>query len=273
MNLYDKIFPPKKIVLSDGREVLERRSRMPLVILLLVIASWISIDITGFDLSVIMKRGDQFFVILEQMFPPDMNYLSSIWGPLFDTIKMSLLGSAIGAVVAIPFAILAASNVVHNKIIITITRLFLSLVRTMPTLVIALIATYIFGLGTVAGTPAIAVFTFAYIGKLLYEQIETVDMGAYEAMESFGATKLRSFVAAIMPQVLPSYIANCLFCFEGNVRYAAILGYVGAGGLGLILNEKIGWREYPSVGMILITLFITVMLIEAFSHYLRKKLT
>ena len=273
MNLYDKIFPPKKIVLSDGREVLERRSKMPLVILLLVIASWISIDITGFDLSVIMKRGDQFFVILEQMFPPDMNYLNSIWGPLFDTIKMSLLGSAIGAVVAIPFAILAASNVVHNKIIITITRLFLSLVRTMPTLVIALIATYIFGLGTVAGTTAIAVFTFAYIGKLLYEQIETVDMGAYEAMESFGATKLRSFVAAIMPQVLPSYIANCLFCFEGNVRYAAILGYVGAGGLGLILNEKIGWREYPGVGMILITLFITVMLIEAFSHYLRKKLT
>ena len=214
MNLYDKIFPPKKIVLSDGREVLERRSRMPLVILLLVIASWISIDITGFDLSVIMKRGDQFFVILEQMFPPDMNYLSSIWGPLFDTIKMSLLGSAIGAVVAIPFAILAASNVVHNKIIITITRLFLSLVRTMPTLVIALIATYIFGLGTVAGTTAIAVFTFAYIGKLLYEQIETVDMGAYEAMESFGATKLRSFVAAIMPQVLPSYIANCLFALQ-----------------------------------------------------------
>ena len=273
MNLYDKIFPPKKIVLSDGREVLERRSRMPLVILLLVIASWISIDITGFDLSVIMKRGDQFFVILEQMFPPDMNYLSSIWGPLFDTIKMSLLGSAIGAVVAIPFAILAASNVVHNKIIITITRLFLSLVRTMPTLVIALIATYIFGLGTVAGTTAIAVFTFAYIGKLLYEQIETVDMGAYEAMESFGATKLRSFVAAIMPQVLPSYIANCLFCFEGNVRYAAILGYVGAGGLGLILNEKIGWREYSSVGMILVALFGAVIIIEAISHYLRKKLT
>ena len=68
-------------------------------------------------------------------------------------------------------------------------------------------------------------------------------------------------------------IANCLFCFEGNVRYAAILGYVGAGGLGLILNEKIGWREYPSVGMILVTLFVTVMVIEAISHYLRKKLT
>lgn len=273
MSLYDKIFPPKKLKLQDGRTVLEPRSRMPLVVLVLVIAAWISIHITGFDLSVIMKRGEQFFVILGQMFPPEVDYLSAIWGPLFDTIKMSLLGSVIGAVAAIPFAMLAASNIVHNKIITSIVRLFLSLVRTMPTLVIALIATYVFGLGTLAGTTAIAVFTFAYIGKLLYEQIETVDMGAYEAMESFGATKLRAFVAAIMPQVLPSYIANCLFCFEGNVRYASILGYVGAGGLGLILNEKIGWREYSSVGMILIALFVTVMFIEAISHYLRKKLT
>ena len=273
MNLYDKIFPPKKITLTDGREILERRSRMPLVSLLVVLATWLSVNVTGFNFSVLMKRGEQFFVILGQMFPPNTDYMSAIWGPLFDTIKMSLLGSVIGALMAIPFAILAASNIVHNKVIISIARLFLSLVRTMPTLVVALIATYIFGLGTLAGTTAIAVFTFAYIGKLLYEQIETVDMGAYEAMESFGATKLRSFMAAIMPQVLPSYIANCLFCFEGNVRYAAILGYVGAGGLGLILNEKIGWREYSSVGMILVALFVTVMLIEGISHYLRKKLT
>ena len=273
MNLYDKIFPPKKITLNDGKVILEPRSRMPLIVLLLVIAAWISIDITGFNLSVLAKRGNQFFVILGEMFPPNTDYLSAIWKPLFDTIKMSLLGSVIGALVAVPFAMLAASNIVKNKIIITVTRLFLSLVRTIPTLVIALVATYIFGLGTLAGTTAVAVFTFAYIGKLLYEQIETVDMGAYEAMESFGATKLRSFMAAIVPQVLPSYIANCLFCFEGNVRYAAILGYVGAGGLGLILNEKIGWREYSSVGMILTSLFVAVMVIEAISHYLRKELT
>lgn len=273
MNWYDKIFPPKKILLSDGKEVLEKRSRMPFIILLLVIAGAISVKITGFDLAVIMERGDEFFFILKKMFPPETNYLSAIWKPLFDTIKMSLLGSVIGGILAVPFAVLAASNIVSNRIVVGIVRLFLSLVRTMPTLVVALIATYIFGLGTLAGTTAIAIFTFAYIGKLLYEQIETVDMGAYQAMEAVGATKLRAFLAAIVPQVLPSYIANCLFCFEGNVRYASILGYVGAGGLGLILNEKIGWREYSSVGMILVTLFIAVMVIEGISHYLRKKLT
>lgn len=273
MNLYDKLFPPKKIVLGNGKEISEKRSRMPLILLLFVIATWISVDITGFDFSVLMKRGSKFFDILGQMFPPETSYLSAIWGPLFDTIKMSLIGSAIGAILAVPIAMIAASNIVHNKIVVFVSRLFLSLVRTIPTLVIALIATYIFGLGTLAGTTAIAVFTFAYIGKLLYEQIETVDMGAYEAMEAAGATKIRAFLAAIVPQVLPSYIANCLFCFEGNVRYAAILGYVGAGGLGLIINEKIGWRQYPSVGMILVALFVTVMVIEGISHYLRKKLT
>ena len=272
-SLYDKIFKPKEIVLGDGKTVFEKRSRMPLILLVLLIASVISIEITGFDLMVIKERGVQFFVILKDMFPPEYNYLSSIWEPLFDTIKMSLLGAAVGSITAIPFAILASSNIVKSGFVRWIVRLFLSLVRTIPTLIIALIATYFFGLGTLAGTTAIAVFTFAYIGKLLYEQIETVDMGAYEAMEAAGATKLRAFMAAIVPQVLPSYIANCLFCFEGNVRYASILGYVGAGGLGLILNEKIGWREYSSVGMILITLFIAVMIIEAISHYLRKKLT
>ena len=123
-----------------------------------------------------------------------------------------------------------------------------------------------------AGTFAITVFTFSYVGKQLYEMIETVDMGAYEAMEAIGAGRAYAFLSAILPQVLPGYLSVSLFCFEGNVRYAAILGYVGAGGLGLILNEKIGWREYDCVGMILLVLFGTVLLIETISHAIRKKL-
>ncbi len=108
---------------------------------------------------------------------------------------------------------------------------------------------------------------------MLYEQIETVDMGAYEAMEAMGADPIRAFMGAIFPQVIPGYLSLCLFCFEGNVRYASILGYVGTGGLGLILNEKIGWRQYNSVGMILIMLFFTVLIIEGTSHYIRSKLS
>lgn len=130
MGIYDKIFKPKKLVLSDGKVVEEKRTRTPLVLFLLLIATVISVRITGFSLNTILTRGNQFFVILGQMFPPKTGYLSSIWGPLLDTIKMSLLGSFAGGVLAIPFAILASSNLVKNKVVLGVVRIFLSIVRT-----------------------------------------------------------------------------------------------------------------------------------------------
>lgn len=271
--LYDRIFKPKAYVLPDGKVSYERASRTPVVLILLLIMTAISVKVTGFNFAMIMKNGKKFFDILFAMFPPRWGYLNSIWEPLFDTIKMSLLGSFVGSVLCVPFAVLASANIVKNKVVLGVTKVFLSILRTLPTLVTALIATYVFGLGTLAGTTAITIFTFAYIGKQLYEIFDTVDMGAYEACEAMGLSKPRAFWAAIMPQVLPTYLSTSLYCFEGNVRYAAILGYVGAGGLGLILNEKIGWREYDSVGMILVVLFFTVVLIEYISHFIRSKLT
>ena len=150
MGLYDKIFKPKKLVLANGKVVEEKCSRAPLIIVLIVIATWISVKVTGFSMTTLVTRIRFFFDILAQMFPPKAGYISSIWGPLFDTIKMSLLGSFVGGVLAIPFAILASSNLIKNKVVIGVVRVFLSIVRTIPTLVAALIATYIWGLGTMA---------------------------------------------------------------------------------------------------------------------------
>lgn len=263
----------RKYQLSNGKTVIKPRSYTLPILLLLIAFLYISAIVTGFDIKVIIERGKQFFVILGQMIPPKISYTKNIWIPLLDTVKMSLFGSLIGSVTAVPIAICASTNIVHNRVLITFLRFLLSIVRTIPTLVSALIATYVFGLGTLAGTTAIAIFTFAYVGKILYEQIETVDMGAFEAMEAMGCNRFRAFIAAIFPQIIPGYLSVCLFCFEGNVRYASILGYVGAGGLGLLLNEKIGWRQYDSVGMILILLFLTVLIIESTSHYIRSKLT
>ena len=217
MSLYDRIFRPRRYTLSDGTVVEEKRSRAPLVILILVVLTAVSVRITGFNFSVLVKKGSKFFDILKAMFPPNTAYLGKIWQPLWDTIKMSFLGSFIGAVLAIPFAIAAASNIVTNRVVVFLVRLFLSLVRTLPTLVCALIATYIFGLGTMAGTCAIAVFTFAYVGKQLFEIIETVDMGPYEALEALGATRLRAFVTAVFPQVLPTYLSVSLFCYNSSI--------------------------------------------------------
>lgn len=266
------MFKPEKIILSDGKEIQPPKSILPYVLIGLFIAIYISAEVTGFRISTVLERGNQFFAILKGMIPPDFTYAKSVITPLVETIKMSMLGSMIGCFIAVPFAILSSVNITKSKLVLNLVRLVLSITRTLPTLIIALIATYVFGLGTFAGTVAITIFTFGLVVKMLYEKIETVDMGPFEAMEAVGATRLKAFIGAIMPQILPSYLSICLYTFEINVRYAAILGYVGAGGIGLILNEKIGWREYDKLGMILLMLFITVVIIENISKYIRERL-
>ena len=133
MAIYDRIFKPRTLVLSDGKKVYEKRSRAPLIVLALIISTYISVRITGFNFTTLMRRGNQFWVILAKMFPPDLSYAGSIWSPLFDTIKMSLIGSVAGALAAVPFAVLSSSNIVKNRVVIIIFRLLFSLLRTLPT--------------------------------------------------------------------------------------------------------------------------------------------
>ena len=115
MSLYDRLFKPRRYTLPNGTVVEERRSRAPLVILIVLALGALSVHITGFDFAVLVKKGGKFFDILTAMFPPNTGYLAKIWQPLWDTVKMSFLGSFVGAVLAIPFAIAAASNIVHKS--------------------------------------------------------------------------------------------------------------------------------------------------------------
>lgn len=273
ITFYDRIFKPKIYTLENGKVIKQRASRTPLVLVLVLIGCIISYQVTGVNFSVLRTRGEQFFVILINMFPPNRHFLNNIWGPLFDTIQMSLLGSLAGAILAIPFALLSSSNIIQNRLLNGFFKFFLSVLRTLPTLIMALIATFLFGIGTMAGMVAIFLFTLSYIGKLMYEHIENLDMGAFEAHESMGLTKVEAFRYAIVPEVLPTYLSVSLYAFEGNIRYASILGYVGAGGVGLLLDERLGWRDYPSVGMVLLALMLVVFVIERVSEYFRLKLT
>ena len=211
--------------------------------------------------------------LMKKLFQPDWSFFPKVIGPLVDTIKMSILGTVIGCACALPVAVLASSNIDHNKLVVSLLRVVLGLIRTLPTLVIALVCALIFSLGTFSGTVAIAIFTFGVVSKMLYESIETIDMGPFEAMEALGADKFQAFWSACVPQILPVYQSHCLYCFEMNVRASAILGYVGAGGLGITINERIGWRDYNGLGMVLLSLFVVVTFIEFFSAYLRKKLS
>jgi phosphonate transport system permease protein len=270
---FDKIFKPEIITLANGHTVRRRRSRTPFIIAALVLVIFWALKMTEFDFMVIIERFTKMLDLLKKIFQPDWEFFPKVIGPLLDTIKMSILGTVIGCAVALPVSILASSNINPNVPTVSICRFVLALIRTLPTLVIALVCALIFSLGTFSGTVAIAIFTFGVVAKMLYESIETIDMGPFEAMEALGGNKFEAFWSACVPQILPVYLSHCLYCYEMNIRASAILGYVGAGGLGITINERIGWRDYESLGTVLLTLFVVVTFIEFFSAYLRKKLS
>ena len=273
LTLYDRVFKPQRIVLENGHTVLRKRSRTPAIVLLLAVAVYLSLKATGFSMSVVINKFSKMLDLLVKIFQPNWEFFPKVVSPLVDTIKMSILGTVIGCVIALPVAILASSNINKNIVVVSIFRFILALIRTLPTLIIALVCALIFSLGTFSGTIAIAIFTFGIVAKMLFESIETIDMGPFEAMEALGANKFQAFWSACVPQILPVYLSHSLYCFDMNVRASAILGYVGAGGLGITINERIGWRDYNSLGVVLLSLFVVVVAIDFFSEYLRRKLS
>jgi phosphonate transport system permease protein len=271
--LFDRIFRPEHIVLEIGHSIDRPRSRMPLILFCLAAVILVSMRATGFSFSILIQRGNQLTVILGKIFHPDWSYFPKVISPLIETIKMSVIGTVAGCAIGLPLAIFASSNINRNKPSLLVIRFILAVMRSVPTLIYASVLALIFSLGAFAGSVAIVIFTVGIVAKMLYESIETIDMGPFEAMTSFGSSTFQAFWAACMPQILPTYLDDCLYCFELNVRASSILGYVGAGGLGVLIRERTGLRAYDDLGCVLITLFVVVWIIDLLSDYIRSKLT
>jgi len=277
------ILIPYDIEIEKSITVKTPFSLTPYITILSVIVLLYSASQTHFSIPFIFERltglgntvyvtqpptAIQYFILY--YLPPDWSVVSDIANPLIETVQMAFLGSLIGSILALPAAILASSNIVKSQYILVPVRLFLSFLRTLPIIIYASLFVLMVGFGALPGVMAIIVFTFSIVAKMLFERIETVDMGPYEAIQSTGATKLQSFMAAIMPQILPNFYSMSLYTFEINVRYAAILGYVGAGGIGEYLNQTF---EVNKAGVLPILLFIwiIVVIIETTSRFLRRR--
>ncbi len=229
--------------------------------------------VTEVSLEVLLTRGVRFFDIVSAMLPPNWQYAATIWSPLVATVQMSIVGTALGAGLGLLCAWCA--NAYSNRMLWlrAMLKLLIHIIRTIPALILALFCTFVFGLGTFAGTVALTLYTFAILARLGYEDMENADQSVAHALEATGCGRTKAFAASILHQIMPSYLNNCLYVLEANVRHAAILGYVGAGGIGFLLNERLSWREYSDVGMILTMLYIVVFLTEALSERLRQLLT
>jgi phosphonate transport system permease protein len=209
---------------------------------------------------------------LRLMLPPDagswaeaLKYLHA----LGETVSIAFLGTLGGALLALPVSLLAARNVVANRIVQFMTRRSLDTIRGVDTLIWALIWVGVVGLGPFAGILAVICSDFGSFGKLFSEAIEAADKNPAEGVRSAGGNHLHGVRFGLLPQVIPILLSQVLYYFESNTRSATIIGIVGAGGIGLQLAEQIRVLEWQKVSFLILLILVAVTAIDWISGKLR----
>ncbi|TKX78689.1 phosphonate ABC transporter, permease protein PhnE [Halorubrum sp. SD626R] len=208
--------------------------------------------------------------LLTRMYPPDVAYAPEIVEPLIETVHIAALGTAGALVLAIPVALLAAENTTPNAATYWLGKLIVTVSRSVNTIVWALIFVVVFGSGPLAGAVAIAFRSVGFLGKLLGEEIEEIDFGQVEAVRAAGASSVQVLLYGILPQVKPALVGLSVYRWEINVRDSTILGFVGAGGIGVQLFRAVNAFAWQSVATILIVVLGVVLASEAISASARR---
>ena len=213
-------------------------------------------------------------ILFGRMMPPDVAYAlePKILMRVLETIEMSILGAFFGTVVSIFVAWFAAWNVTPNRrILYPLGRGILVLARSVPVLIWGMLLVAILGFGPMAGVIALTLLTISFAGKLMSEQVEAIDMGPVEAMRATGAGPTRVFLFGILPQVEPAWIGIAIYNWDSIFRASTILGFVGAGGMGIYLRMNIQELEYEQAMGVISLIVGLVILSEVASHFLRGR--
>lgn len=208
--------------------------------------------------------------IASRMFPPRWSYLEKLWWPIWETLNIATIGTLLAVILGTPLAFLAARNTTPNAYFVRpLALLIIVSSRSINGLIWGLLLVSIIGPGALAGTLAIMFRSLGFIGKLLYEAIEEIDHTQVEAITASGASRAQIIDFAIVPQVLPAFAGISVYRWDINIRESAILGLVGAGGIGLYLEASLATLAWPQVTMILIVILCAVLLSEWVSAKLR----
>lgn len=194
----------------------------------------------------------------------------TVVGATLETVQMALAGTFLAVLVAFPIGFLAARNTTPHPWVYYGVRAALNLVRTIPDLALGLLFVAAVGLGAFAGTLALAIHTATVLGKLLSESVENIDEGVVEAIRATGARYPQILSFAVLPQVLPDLISFTLYRLETNIRAASVLGLIGAGGIGYLMNVSFRTFQYQEAAAIVVVLIVLVMLVDDLSSRLRK---
>lgn len=252
-------------------ERFDRRRRIGRFVLTLtaavaVVGSWQFMD-TGIVRPETIPR--EVADLLTRMYPPDAAYTTQIVDPLIETIQIAALGTLGALVLAVPVALLAAENTTPNAVTFWLGKLIVTVSRSVNTLIWALFFVVLFGSGPLAGAVAIVFRSVGFLGKLLGEEIEEIDFGQVEAVRASGASPAQVLLYGILPQVKPALVGLSIYRWDINIRDSTVLGFVGAGGIGVQLFRAVNAFAWQSVATVLIAILAVVVATEGLSAYTR----
>ena len=257
---------------------------LPIGIVAFLVITWASLSEQlgiGLDLGGLIEDITRGGVILVSgddnparrgLLVPNVAFLPQMIEPMLETLKMAVIASALGCGVALPVAFLVSRVTAPNVPALFAGRTILSVVRAIPDILYALVFVAAVGIGPLPGIAALFLFNIGVVAKLLSETVDSVDGGPLEAARAGGANRTQTVRWAVLPQVLPNYVAYSLYTFELNVRASAVIGIVGAGGIGYVLSTQYKFFNWSNVSVIIIVLFVMVVVIEFISISLRRRL-
>ncbi len=233
--------------------------------------------ITGIDFNKFFHPGATFGRLLRDFVSIDLSHqvITLVTKQLITTVLQALLATTLGALFAIPFSFLAAKNLTgkskFSNWIYQLTRGLFNVLRSIEALLYVAIFVYWVGVGAFAGMMALAITSFALLGKLFSEAIENIETGPIEAVNATGANKLQMIQYAIVPQVVPPFLSYLIYQWDINIRMATIIGFAGGGGIGLTLNTYFGSLQYHKAGTVVAVIVLVVILLDFTSAKIREK--
>lgn len=234
-------------------------------------------EITKIDLGKALNPGPTFGRLLGDFIAIDLSakVVDNVLRELIITTMQALLATTLGGLIAIPFSFLAAKNLTgkskFSAWIFYVTRSVFNVLRSIEALLYVAIFVYWVGIGPFAGMLALAITTFALMGKLFSEAIENIDPGPIEAITASGANKLQSIIYAIVPQIVPPFLSYLIYQWDINIRMATIIGFAGGGGIGLMLSTFFGSLQYHKAGTVMAAIVLIVAVMDFTSAKIREK--
>jgi phosphonate transport system permease protein len=220
-----------------------------------------------------LSAPGKIWILVSAMFPLDLSQeaIDRIVPKVAESLFIAWAGTVIGAVFSFPVSFLAANNTSINAIS-RVTKQILNIIRAFPELILAFVLLPVTGLGPLTGTLAVGIHSIGTLGKLSSEVIEGIDEGPLESIKSSGGSKLNELFFGVVPQVMPTVTSYWLYRFEITLRASAVLGIVGAGGVGAELINQLRFRDFPRAGTVLIVTILMVLIVDTISAAIRRRI-